>query len=218
MNFILKLLIHFVFTIHSKSYNLGSRLATKLHGQNPKHWIINYEEWFLQNIQKDSEIIDIGSNTGALPTTLSSKAKSIHAIEINQKLFLQGDEKTKHLKNVHYHLADATKFDYQKLGEVDTVTLSNVLEHIEDRKSFLLALIKNVKWKPSGVHFLIRVPSIEREWPAVYKKEQGFEYRLDYTHFIEYTEEEITNELSSVNLKIQSLKMKFGEFFISCTI
>jgi ubiquinone/menaquinone biosynthesis C-methylase UbiE len=216
MSLFLKILIHIVFTIHSKSYNWGSRLASKYHGKNPKHWIIKYEEWFLDQIHENSNIIDVGSNTGALPIALSKKASSIHAIEINQNLYHQGKNKTKNLKNITYHHADATTFNYEELEETEFVTLSNVLEHIENRIEFLSALIEKVKWKGGEARFLIRVPSIEREWPALYKKEQGWEYRLDYTHFIEYTEKEILEELRTVGLKVRNIKMRFGEFFIVC--
>ena len=147
---------------------------------------------------------------------MAPKASLVHAIEIDEGLYKKGKERTKLLENVHYHHADATKFDYHALGESDYVTLSNVLEHIEYRKEFLSALIEKVKWKNGEVKFLIRVPLIEREWPAVYKKEQGLEYRLDYTHFTEYNEEEILEELNSIGLTVRSIKMKFGEFFIIC--
>ncbi len=42
---------------------------------------------------------------------------------------------------------------------------------------------------------LIRVPVIDRDWIVVIKKELGLEYRLENTHFTEYTFKEFLQEL-----------------------
>jgi len=70
--------------------------------------------------------------------------------------------------------------------------LSNILEHIENRVKFLNK-IKNLAPK-----ILIRVPMINRDWITLYKKELGVEWRLDKTHYIEYTLESFEKELEKV--------------------
>ena len=57
---------------------------------------------------------------------------------------------------------------------------------------------------------------IDREWTAVYKKEVGVEYRLDRTHFIEYTYVEFKNELLRANIFIINYHIKFGEIYAIC--
>ena len=83
----------------------------------------------------------------------------------------------------------------------DVIILSNVLEHIENRIEFLQK-IKNLAPK-----ILIRVPMINRDWITLYKKELGVEWRLDKTHYIEYT-------LESSKQKLKS-QVKFREIFNS---
>ena len=58
---------------------------------------------------------------------------------------------------------------------------------------------------------------INRDWISVYKKEIGIEYRLDHTHFIEYTFSGFETELNDVGIKIESYKIKFGEIYAVCS-
>ena len=92
-------------------------------------------------------------------------------------------------------------------GKFDVIILSNVLEHIEERVAFL----KQVKNKASK--FLIRVPMINRDWITPYKKELGVEYRLDPTHFIEYTMESFQDELEKAGFAVYSYTIQFGEIW-----
>jgi hypothetical protein len=61
--------------------------------------------------------------------------------------------------------------------------------------------------------FLIRVPLITRSWLPVYLKELGYEYRLDKTHYIEYTEEEFFEEMEKAGLEVESYYVKWGELY-----
>ena len=57
---------------------------------------------------------------------------------------------------------------------------------------------------------------IDREWIAVYKKDLGLEYRLDATHFTEYTYEQLKDELNQAGIEILSNHVKFGEIYAVC--
>ena len=145
---------------------------------------------------------------------MSSKCKLVYGIEINEnsvKIAKKLEE-----SNLKFFCADATLFDYKQLESIDFITLSNVLEHIEDRVSFLKILIDKVNWN-SKPQFLIRVPMIDREWKSVYKKQIGLEWRLDNTHFIEYTLNNFSEEMRVSNIIIDSYSIKFGELFASCS-
>jgi hypothetical protein len=61
--------------------------------------------------------------------------------------------------------------------------------------------------------FLIRVPLIDRDWITLYKQELGLEYRLDPTHFTEYTEDQLIEELNSAGLSIRSSRIRYGELY-----
>ena len=58
--------------------------------------------------------------------------------------------------------------------------------------------------------------SITRDWISCYKKELGIDYRRDPTHFTEYTEKEITEELNQANIQIHNFDKRFGEAFLVC--
>jgi hypothetical protein len=57
------------------------------------------------------------------------------------------------------------------------------------------------------------VPMIDRDWLALFKKEKGVEYRLDKTHFTEYTIESFEEEIKEADLKIESYSVQFGEIW-----
>lgn len=215
--FTAKLLQKFVLNLHSKAYTLSGSIAAILNdGIHPKHKIMKYKEWFLDNIQKDWVVLDVGCNTGMMPELMSKKVNFVYGIEIEEQHILEAKFKRQQ-ENIEFIFADATAYDYTPLKAIDCVTLSNVLEHIEHRVEFLQKLIKQIKWN-NKKRFLIRVPMIDREWIAVYKKELGLEYRLDNTHYTEYTYGQLKNELDIAGIEIKSHHVKFGEIYTVCEV
>jgi hypothetical protein len=105
---------------------------------------------------------------------------------------------------------DATQENIE--DNFDVVVLSNVLEHIGDRVSFLKNLIANTK----ASTFLIRVPSFDRDWRVPLKKELGIEWRLDVTHEIEYTVDIFLSELNCSGIQAVHLESKWGEIWSVC--
>jgi hypothetical protein len=82
-------------------------------------------------------------------------------------------------------------------------------------KKLCKSLVKFIlrKVKKLAPRILIRVPMINRDWITLYKKELGLEYRLDKTHFIEYTLESFKKELEQASLKIDKFSIQFGEIW-----
>lgn len=214
-----KLLIKPILRCHSMCYNLASQYAIILNGGlHPKHDILRYKEWFLENIQPGWIVLDIGCNTGMLPFVLAEKARFVYAIEKNEEYVAAA--KAKHTKdNIEYICADATTHDYDSCKLIDCITMSNVLEHIEHRVDFLKKIICQVKWSDEDhKHFLLRVPIIDREWIVLYKKEQGLDYRLDPNHYIEYTFEQLKEELEQANITAKQVDIRFGEIYAVCEV
>ena len=56
----------------------------------------------------------------------------------------------------------------------------------------------------------------DRDWITVYKKECGVEWRLDLTHFTEYTLESFNIEMQASSVDIRSIKVQFGEIYAVC--
>lgn len=201
--------------LHNFSYSFAGIFATiSNNGTHPKHQIMKYKEWFLENIKKEWVVLDVGCNTGMMPSVMSQKASFVYGIEIDS-ILLNKAKKEHQKENIEFICADATSFDYSPLKAIDCVTLSNVLEHIEHRVDFLQKLLRQIKWNGKK-RFLIRVPMIDRDWITVYKKDLGLEYRLDGTHFIEYTFEEFEDELKKAKIDIKKHEIRFGEIYAVC--
>ena len=60
---------------------------------------------------------------------------------------------------------------------------------------------------------IIRVPLFERDWRVPLKREIGVDYRLDSTHFIEYTQEGFLEELREAKLKATHVEVRWGEIW-----
>lgn len=202
---------------HNLLYALSGILAIAVNdGLHPKHRLLRYKEWFLDHIEQGWVVLDIGSNTGAMPLLLAEKARHVYGIEIDTKLSEIAKQRNT-TKNVEFLTGDATTYDYSACLPIDCVTLSNVLEHIDNRVDFLRMLRLRLSWSREDQRmFLIRVPTIEREWLAAYKKEIGMEYRLDRTHEIEFTKQEFFTEIEASGLKIDSFESRFGEYYAVC--
>ncbi|PJE76895.1 hypothetical protein COV05_01720 [Candidatus Uhrbacteria bacterium CG10_big_fil_rev_8_21_14_0_10_48_16] len=200
-----KLLLTFALTLHSFSYKLASRLAIFAeNGLHPKHRLMNYHQFFLDHIQPEDRVLDIGCGNGALAFDLAKKATHVTGIDHNEKNRSTWEERFAR-NNLTYLVADATTFS--PIEPFTVIVLSNVLEHIEHRSSFLKSITHLAPL------FLIRLPMLNRDWMTLYKKELGLEYRLDTTHFTEYTLETFSQEMAEAGLSIQSLSIQFGEIW-----
>jgi SAM-dependent methyltransferase len=212
-------LIRQVLILHSFCYKLVGPLASRIEkNAHPKHRLMGYKEWFLGNIAAGDIVLDVGSNTGMMAELLSRKAKFVYGIEIVPG-YVDEALTNRQEKNIQYICADATTFDYRECRPIDIVVLSNVLEHIENRHLFLNKLITQICWSDSSSRtLLIRVPMIDRDWITLYKKELRLEYRLDATHFIEYTYEQFEQEMIRSGIEIKSHQVRFGEIYAICQV
>lgn len=200
-----KFIIKIIVWIHNFSYRLVGVLAIKENGGiHPKHKIQNYYEFFLSNVSSTDKVLDIGCGNGACTNAVAKKVAKAVGIDIS-KNNIRTAKKRFFNENLEYIVGDATAYDFR--DNFDVIMLSNVLEHIKNRIEFL------EKIKKLAPKILIRVPLLTRDWLAVYKKNNGLEYRLDKTHFIEYTEESFKDEMKKAGLKMESFYTRFGELY-----
>lgn len=204
----------FILRLHNLITKLIARLSIlSNNGVHPKHKILRYKEWFIAKISEDDVVLEVGSHLGAMSVVLAKKAKSVIAVEILEKLVEQA-KIINSRENIEYITADVTQHDFSDY-KINRIILSNVLEHIEKRIDFLKSLVSKL-CADSSVEILIRVPLITRDWLPVFKKEMGIDYRLDPTHYIEYTEEELRKEIEAAGLSITSFEVRFGEAYLVC--
>ncbi len=176
-------------------------------GVHPKHRITDYHQFFLDNVEKNDTVIDLGCFDGLVSLDLAEKVKKVVGIDNDEKKIMRAQEKLKKgdCKNVSFLVGDITNINFNK--KFDKIILSNVLEHIERRDEFL----KKLHELSSTI--LLRVPMLNRDWMTLYKKELGMEYRLDKTHHIEYTEESLKSELKAAEWNLVQHTINFGELW-----
>lgn len=179
---------------------------------HPKHRLMMYHDFFIANIPDGSKVIDIGCGVGAVARAIAEGVKGVEVTGIdNDKERLDNAILNNSLTNLQFTYGDALEIEGNDKWGV--VVLSNVLEHISERVTFLNSIKK--KLKPDLI--LIRVPLFERSWEMPMRKELGINYYSDTTHFIEHTMEQFENEITDSGLKINSVQYVWGEIWAKCT-
>ena len=206
MKMFLMSLVKFFLWLHSFSYRVVGFLASQTEGGvHPKHRLMNYHRFFVDNINEGDVVLDVGCGNGALTYDIAGKAERVVGIDLNPKNIAFAKKRYAR-KNIEYMCGDATK-DLALFKPFDAVTLSNVLEHIENRVEFLGGM------KRKAPKLLIRVPMINRDWVTLYKKELEMRYYGDRGHFTEYTLDSFERELGEAGLKIEEYSIQFGEIW-----
>lgn len=205
MKMIYKFLLICALKFSNFLYKVISYLSIKAEGGiHPKHRLLGYHDFFTNNISNTDTVLDIGCGNGALSYDIAGKAKSVIGIDIEEKNIKEAIKRHSR-PNLKYIVGDATK---DLSGEkFDVITLSNVLEHIEYRVVFLRGV------KGLATKYLIRVPMFDRDWIPLYKKELGLEWRLDLTHFTEFTKKTFYKEAEEAGYFVESFSVQFGEIW-----
>jgi SAM-dependent methyltransferase len=197
-----------ILSIENVLYETISKAACEYsHNIHPKHRLTNYHDFFIRKLKKKDTVLDIGCGNGALAFDIAQSIDVyITGIDMNKDSIAVADKKHCH-SNVKYINGDVLKELPNK--KFDVIIMSNVLEHIERRAEFLRSVQKSNMPK----RWLIRVPLFERDWRVPLKKELGIDYRLDPTHYIEYTQEQFYKELHSARLRVINKQVRWGEIW-----
>lgn len=195
--------------IHALAYRyLGPFAVASEGGLHPKHRLMNYHKFFVDNLHQGSSVLDVGCGNGALLKDIAEKTGvAAVGIEMSERNVASARARLSAYPSVEIICADI--WEYKAKGKFDAIVLSNVLEHLDNRSELLKRL--NDLFGPEQI--LIRVPMFEREWVVPYKKEFGIEWRLDDTHKIEYTYDELHRELRDGGLEIKDIKFNWGEIW-----
>ncbi|MGR3175963.1 MAG: class I SAM-dependent methyltransferase [Candidatus Scalindua sp.] len=199
-------LVKLLLKLHNFSYKGIGFLSQYLEadGIHPKHRIMKYHDWFTKHIKSNWFVLDIGCGNGALTSDIGLVARKVVGIDIEDNNIKNARECCNG-ENVEFVCDDVTTcfIDFK----ADCVVLSNILEHIEDRRNFLERL------KTVSKRFLIRVPMLNRDWITPYKKEMSIEWRLDNTHYTEYTKESFYEEMYRAGMTIKEQEIMWGEIY-----
>ncbi len=215
----------FLLALDAPLYTMQGQAAIDAEGGlHPKHRLMRYHDFFVDRITPEHRVLDLGCGVGALAASIAQRVgASVTGMDWTAKNLDQARAIADQRGLAHrltYVLGDITKDRASaEAGDTrapahdgfDVVVLSNVLEHVPDRA----ALLK--KWRAwyRPEKFLIRVPAFDREWRVPFKKELGVEWRLDDTHEIEYTPDQLRSELEQAGLKVTEWITRWGEFWVA---
>ncbi len=175
-------------------------------GIHTKHRHVRYSEFFTARLAQGERVLDIGSGTGFLSHAMAEAGARVTGIEIVEKNVAAARERFSR-ENLSFVHGDALKWLPEE--PVDTVVMSNVLEHLPERARFL----REVQARLEPKRWLIRVPLFERDWRLPLMRELGLDWRSDDTHETEHTVEEFKAELAEAGLRIVHLETKWSEIW-----
>lgn len=205
--------LRFLFRLDHWLYYLEGQMAIVYGGGiHTKHRHMRYHDFFTKRIGSRERVLDIGCGNGALTYDIAQATEGeVVGIDISVQNIAQAQAAYSR-SNLRFLVGDATR-DVPD-GPFDTLVLSNVWEHIEERVTFMRRLLAAT----GAQKVLIRVPMFEREWMVPLKKELGVEWRLDHTHHTEYTEEQLRREIAESGLVLQEMIVRWGEFWCRCGV
>jgi SAM-dependent methyltransferase len=203
-----KALMRFLLEIDNWNYFLLGKISTHANnGVHPKHRYMNYHDFFFDRIASGDQVLDIGCGNGVVDLEIAQKTGvKVTGIDSDETKIAEAKCRDKN-SQVNFFVCDALKDLPQ--GSYNVVILSNVLEHIPDRTQFL----QDVSHSINPSRLLIRVPLMQRDWLVALKQELGVDWRLDPTHYIEYTQETFSSEMQASQLKIDHLEIRWGEIW-----
>lgn len=195
-------------TLDSLLYRItGTKSIEYNGGSHVKHRLTQYHDFFVNRIRPGERVIDIGCGRGEVAYKIVCKAGGVvTGIDRNKNWLAYAKEAFKH-PSLNFVYGDVLEF--LPMQPYDTVIMSNVLEHIENRVAFLDRVNKQIQ--PG--RFLLRVPMFNRDWRVPLRKELGLPYFLDDTHYIEYTQESFEQEMEAAGLKIVHMEIRWGEIW-----
>lgn len=201
--------LKFLLNLDNKLYEAESQAAVRYgNGQHPKHRLINYHQFFIENIEEGQRVLDVGCGKGFVVKSIAGNFNNVKITGIDKNedciIFAKQNVEADHISFIY---GDVLK--ELPDTEFDIIILSNILEHLPERVLFLKKIIE--KYRPKKL--LIRVPCFERDWRVPLKKELGVEYRLDRTHHIEHKKADLFNELERSGLSILKEEIRWGEIW-----
>ena len=193
--------------LNNQIYALTGKLACEYGGGlHPKHRLMRYHDFFVNRLSPGEKVIDIGCGNGALACDMAKGGAVVTGIELNEDSLREAREKYSH-KNLSYVCGDVLTDLPDK--QFDVAVMSNVLEHLPNRVEFL----QTAQEKLHPKRWLIRVPLYERDWRVPLMEELGIDYRLDPTHFTEYTQESFAEEMGQAGFEIDYMEIRWGEIW-----
>lgn len=191
---------------------INERAIVLGNGEHPKHTLIPYHQFFIDNLADCIRIVDLGCGYGAVARSVARAYPNSNVIGIDNDPQRFGQAiKAQNPKNLTFEFGNLQSFQSDKV--VDGIILSNVLEHIENR----VGTLKNLKSLKGLKRIVVRVPSFERHWSVPLRSKLNVSYFQDSDHKIEHTLEEFRREIMEAGLNLIKVDIAWGEIWAVCS-
>lgn len=175
-------------------------------GVHAKHRIIRYHDFFVDRVAPGERVLDVGCGKGELAHDLATRGgAAVTGIDISPSSLAFA--RARFGADVDFVQADARTWEAHEPFE--TIVLSNVLEHIEERVVFLRRLVETT----GARRLLVRVPVLERDWAVGLRRELDLPYFSDPTHYTEYDRDQLERELQAAGLELEEVVQRWGELW-----
>lgn len=206
---LLRLLLSGAVLANAKAKRLAIRL-TKWTGKSPeyvhpKHLLAETEQqyWYLSYLEPDAVVLDVGCGNGMHAIRAAQRCAHITAVDVDLKSLRVGVRASRALAvtNLSVLACDVEEGLPVRSARFDIVLCLDLLEHVHKR-DLLLGEIRRVL-RPEGA-LLLAVPHRSTAWKQRLQRAGLFSYS-DPDHKIEYTLEELEEELGRNNFQILRL-------------
>ena len=179
--------------------------------EHPKHRLMRYHQFFVDRILDGERVLDVGCGYGAVARSIARECPNcvVTGMDMYEPRLAQA-RAAENPPNLSFVEGDATRT--VPPGSWDVIVLSNVLEHVVDRVSFL----RDLQRVSQAQRILIRVPLFERDWQMPLRRELGVNYFSDEDHKIEHQLEEFHAELAAAQLEAVETLTVWGEIWADC--
>lgn len=198
--------------LHQDTYEGADRGAIAYdRGVHAKHRLMHYHDFFVERIERDERVLDVGCGKGELAYDIAERAgATVLAVDASPWMLEFARERFAHPR-VTYTEADAVGFAPDR--PVDVAVLSNVLEHIGPRTELLRALRDDA----GARRLLVRVPVAERDWTVPLRRELGLPHFSDPEHKVEYDPELLRDELERGGWSMGAPILRWGEIWVEAS-
>lgn len=180
-------------------------------GVHAKHRLTGYHDFFVERIRSGERVLDVGCGKAELARDIADRAGAeVTGLDLNDA-YLEFARRRPHPR---LRLVQGDAHHYAPDRPFDTVVLSNVLEHIDDRVGLLRALVA----RTGARRFLLRVPLRERDWTIPLRDELGLAWLSDATHFTEYTVPQFEQELRDAGLETVDVELRWSEIWAEARV
>lgn len=176
-------------------------------GLHPKHRLMGYHDFFVDRLRPGERVLDIGSGPGAVAYSMAERAGAVvTGIDLAAENVATARKRFRH-HNLTFVVGDALAA--RERAAFETIVLSNVLEHFDERIEFL----RRTQNRIGPRRWLIRVPMSNRDWRVPMREELGLGSFNDPGHYVEYTEESFREEMAMAGFEIEHLQIGWGEIW-----